>query len=711
MGEKKVKPPKLPAGAPKELKDFIACKRMEVDLDPAQAGWIPKPELVPDGLAPTVTPTVTGTNAVSVAVGWGFVALTLPVSVADGQLQVDATNMPGKQAIDDWVKSLNGSLKSHGKELATLELKDDKIHLTKRPIAAPAAETPPATDTPKEEGNADAAKTTLKPGCLIGILVAAVLFLGAGIGFLLTRGDDEAAGTKATTTSAAPTTTEEPIDEALICARLEVLQQVLDDFGVDDPCEIDPDDFWEACEDYMPCFTGGVPLIVISPLVGVTHDGSIPDTVTGEAAPSQAEHLVQVVGPLADATTSIDVTSACGNHEVNGQSPFLATGVTSIKHPLRRFGDCFASVYYRTATSKQLLGSYTYIVSDAVVAAGPPVIDGITIPTDTSLNAAGTTLGLLGGKPLDLGCTWYSALGGSQSLAQCVTDRWAFNAAVNDPRIASFGAGWVNPLGVAAPSAEDMAPFGASRLFGPGTLFPCGPGHFGYTACAKNEAIVGTSSFIAGTVSWTSRLDELPVGSYVQVDVDEYWLRLLRDENSWKLTSSEGDDSQARAILRGNAVTFMLPYAEPAAPDLTYTVTVGDDTAEVAQAPQPVLGVVTSTQGPETPSDFIEKLSASFASGDLTYALERLHPLVLNAFPGDVCSTELSLRVAQDYKITINSVGETATWKWELPDGRSFDVESATTVSIVLPGTTDAVDAHIVNIDRKYYWFTICDGR
>jgi hypothetical protein len=124
-----------------------------------------------------------------------------------------------------------------------------------------------------------------------------------------------------------------------------------------------------------------------------------------------------------------------------------------------------------------------------------------------------------------------------------------------------------------------------------------------------------------------------------------------------------------------------------------------------------VLGVVTSTQGPETPSDFFEKLSTSIASGDLTYALDRLHPLVLQAFPGDVCHTELALRVTPDYKITVNAVGETAPWTWELPDGRTFDVEAATTVSILLPGNTDPVDAHIVNIDRNYYWFTVCDGR
>ena len=84
---------------------------------------------------------------------------------------------------------------------------------------------------------------------------------------------------------------------------------------------------------------------------------------------------------------------------------------------------------------------------------------------------------------------------------------------------------------------------------------------------------------------------------------------------------------------------------------------------------------------------------------------------MLEAFPGDVCNTELTLRVTPDYKITFKSVGETAPWTWELPDGRTYNVDAATTVSIVLPGEIDPIDAHVVNIERKYYWFTVCDGR
>jgi len=600
---------------------------------------------------------------------------------------------------------------------APKELKDAAATAAAAATTAPADTiAPTTTDAPTEELKAAADKASLKPGYLIGILLSVVLLLGAGITFLATRGSDDntSSDTKAPTSTAAPATTEKPIDEKLICARPAAVQQVLDDFGSDVPCTIVPDDFWNACDDLiMQCFNGGVPLIVTSPGVGITRDGSVPDVSTGQTGPSQAEHLVQVLGPLADATTSIDVASKCGNHTDSGQSTLLPTGVTSIKHPLLRFGDCRADVYYRTASSRQLIGSYDFTVTDTPVPPGAPVTDGISVPTEATLSAAGTTLGLLGDKPLDLACTWFIANSASLDLSQCLQDRWVFNAAYNDPRVASFGFGFVNPIGVPAPTAEQIASFGPSRLLGPGRLFPCGPGQLGYTACARNEAAVDTSAFVAGTVMWATPLNEMPDGTFVKISVGDYWTQLVRDGESWTLTAQEGDDSQVRAILRSNVITFMLPYDAAAAPDLTYTLSVGDDQhpLETAQTSQPVLGLVTSTQGPETPADFFQRLSNSTATGDLAYALERLHPLVLEAFPGEACRTELALRINPDYKITVNSVGATAPWTWELPDGRTYNVNAATTVSILLPGNTDPVDAHIVNIDRKYYWFTVCDER
>src|SRR5262245_31126328 len=116
MGD--VQPPKVPNSAPQSLKDFVACKVDDVELDPAQAGWIPKPKNAPD-VKPTVTVTPGDTpNSANVRVGFGeYIGLTLPVSVSDGHLHVDTSWVPGTDGVDKWVNDLNNFLDSEGKAL------------------------------------------------------------------------------------------------------------------------------------------------------------------------------------------------------------------------------------------------------------------------------------------------------------------------------------------------------------------------------------------------------------------------------------------------------------------------------------------------------------------------------------------------------------------------------------------------------------------
>ncbi|MDP1795293.1 MAG: hypothetical protein Q8K63_14240, partial [Acidimicrobiales bacterium] len=167
MAAKKAKPPKLPDSAPQDLKDFVACARLDLQLDPARTDWLPRPPGVPDAVAPsvTVTPSSTpgATNAVDVAVGWGFVSIHLPVSVVEGTLRIDTADLPDlgglKSNIDNWTTSINNWMRANGKELSGLDLRNGKVHLTKRatttqPPATGAATTPGQSSAPLRRARA-----------------------------------------------------------------------------------------------------------------------------------------------------------------------------------------------------------------------------------------------------------------------------------------------------------------------------------------------------------------------------------------------------------------------------------------------------------------------------------------------------------------------------------------------------------------------------
>ena len=118
------------------------------------------------------------------------------------------------------------------------------------------------------------------------------MFLGSGIAFLALRDDG---GSQTSSDSQPPTadsgspTTLKPINVGLVCAIRELVIQALEDFGVDDLCEIDPEDFWDWCdEEFMPCYVGRTPLIKLNYLPGISHDGSVPDADTGQVGPSHA---------------------------------------------------------------------------------------------------------------------------------------------------------------------------------------------------------------------------------------------------------------------------------------------------------------------------------------------------------------------------------------------------------------------------------------
>ncbi len=168
--------PELPKNAPKALQGFLECKGNRLTFKPGKIKWLKG--------QPTVT-FAEGEQAgtVNVTIGWGFVSLTLPATVKDGQLSIDTENVPdlsdvvegaGPQPINDWVKQLNDWLKAGGKQLGPLTLQDGALTIPK--VAVPAAQKAALVPGPAPKGGIKAAAG------------AGAFALGFGLGTLLPGG-------------------------------------------------------------------------------------------------------------------------------------------------------------------------------------------------------------------------------------------------------------------------------------------------------------------------------------------------------------------------------------------------------------------------------------------------------------------------------------------------------------------------------------------
>jgi hypothetical protein len=146
----------LPKGTPKELRDFVRCRSNSVDIKSGDLDWLPN--------MPTLTLSfekgAKGSIVVRVVGLGGMIDMKIPVSIKDGRLVADTSNVtvPG-DAADEWVNDFNADLQTNGMQLAGATLKDGKLHLTKKKIPAGAAgtstgqETIPATDPPLPPGH------------------------------------------------------------------------------------------------------------------------------------------------------------------------------------------------------------------------------------------------------------------------------------------------------------------------------------------------------------------------------------------------------------------------------------------------------------------------------------------------------------------------------------------------------------------------------
>ena len=201
------KPPKLPPGAPRSLRDFVSCRTDEVVLDPRDTGWLPSAPGSDDPIDIEISKG-RGKNRADLKVGWGFISITMPVSIDDaGNLVVDTSQAgPFEYVLDDveeWVERFNGVLGANGKRLTSIEVTRNGPKLTKGPktppvddtAAAHAATSPPVT-APPTSGPAPKKPALPMPGggtnsgCFL-LVLAALTLLGFVSWLAFFRGGDD----------------------------------------------------------------------------------------------------------------------------------------------------------------------------------------------------------------------------------------------------------------------------------------------------------------------------------------------------------------------------------------------------------------------------------------------------------------------------------------------------------------------------------------
>lgn len=120
-------PPPLPPDATPELREFLACARDDLVLEPGPVTWLPWPSLLPRVGVPRAKFVPQPDGSVRIAVSWGFVSLKLRASVDRGELVVAMAGgraLGLDQAIADWVRTLNAHLAANGKRLESIAVLD-----------------------------------------------------------------------------------------------------------------------------------------------------------------------------------------------------------------------------------------------------------------------------------------------------------------------------------------------------------------------------------------------------------------------------------------------------------------------------------------------------------------------------------------------------------------------------------------------------------
>lgn len=132
----------LPKDAPADLRAFLNCTGATLTLKNGKQQWLS--DALPPGLSPEVSitpgPGATGT----LTIGSGYLSLSLPMSIVNGQLNVDASGLPDALGapLTNQFDNLNAWFKKNGKQFGNPTFAKGQVTLAKVPFVAPAQQVP-----------------------------------------------------------------------------------------------------------------------------------------------------------------------------------------------------------------------------------------------------------------------------------------------------------------------------------------------------------------------------------------------------------------------------------------------------------------------------------------------------------------------------------------------------------------------------------------
>lgn len=176
------------------------------------------------------------------------------------------------------------------------------------------------------------------------------------------------------------------------------------------------------------------------------------------------------------------------------------------------------------------------------------------------------------------------------------------------------------------------------------------------------------------------------------------------------IVRSTDEPSEPVAELVASSTTQ--PVVAATEPPTTPSTMVAPTSELQATTTTSILETTTSTEPPvETLDDFVSAFNVANSAGDTTFALERLHPVVIEIFTTELCQGWLEARFAST---TIEIIGEPTEPTATLIDAPAGQVEVhdyfTASALLTFQGSVTETTASFGYVDGAVYWFTNCEA-